>query len=67
VTNRIRDLVYRDKSRNIAGLQVADLVVSPIGRHVIGKQTNEDFRIIESKFRRPDSDDYRGPGLVVLP
>jgi hypothetical protein len=67
VTSRIRDLVYREKSRNIAGLQVADLVVSPIGRHVMGKPSNEDFRIVESKFRRLDSDDYRGPGLVVLP
>lgn len=67
VGSRIRDLVYREKSRNIAGLQIADLVVSPIGRYVLGKQSNEDFRIVESKFRRLDSDDYRGPGLVILP
>jgi hypothetical protein len=67
VSSRIRDLVYRSKSRNIAGLQIADLVVSPIGRHVIGKCPHEDFRIVESKLRRLDDGDYRGPGLVILP
>jgi hypothetical protein len=67
VSTRIKDLVYREKERNIAGLQIADLVVSPIGRHVIGKEPHEDFRIVESKFRRLDDDNYRGPGLVILP
>jgi hypothetical protein len=66
VNRRIRGLVHRRKSRNIAGLQIADLVVSPIGRHVIGKAPHDDFRIVESKFRRGD-DDYRGSGLVILP
>lgn len=51
----------------VAGLELADLVVSPIGRHVLGRPTKEDFRIVESKFRRNRSGDYRGFGLVVLP
>lgn len=66
VSARIADLLYREKSQNIAGLQLADLVVSPIGRHVIGKPGREDFRIVESKFRRVDGE-YRGRGLVILP
>lgn len=37
IEKRITDLVTRDKKKNIAGLQLADLVVSPIGRHVLGK------------------------------
>jgi len=64
---RIQDLLYREKARNIGGLQLADLVVSPIGRYVIGKMPQEDFRIVESKFRRLSGEDYRGCGLIVLP
>lgn len=50
-----------------AFLQLADLVVSPIGRFVLGKLMQQDFKIIESKFRRNRRGDYRGAGLVVLP
>lgn len=67
IRERIRGLAYREKERNIAGLQIADLAVTPIGRHLIGKPTREDFEIIESKLRRLDDDDYMGPGLVILP
>lgn len=67
IEERIADVVTRPKSSNIAGLQLADLVVSPIGRFAIGKPTKEDFAIIESKFRRRWDDEYRGYGLVVLP
>ncbi|MBM3755639.1 MAG: DUF3800 domain-containing protein [Acidobacteria bacterium] len=73
VQYRTQELSIRGKRENLAGLQLADLVVSPIGRQVIGKRTHEDFRIIESKFRtpreghrRPDPA-YAGYGLVVLP
>lgn len=67
VQARIRGLLYRKKAQNIGGLQLADLVVSPIGRHVIGKPEREDLRIVRSKFRRAKGDDYMGSGLVVLP
>lgn len=66
VSERITGLTVRAKQENLASLQLADLVVSPIGRFVLGKDTKEDFRIIESKFRRRGGD-YRGAGLVVLP
>ncbi len=55
------------KDRNIDGLQIADLIVSPIGRFVLGKKTQEDFKIIERKFRRGNSGTYNGYGLVILP
>jgi len=64
---RISDLLTRDKKKNIAGLQLADLVVSPIGRHILGKPEKEDFRIIKEKFRRDRYENYMGYGLVVLP
>ena len=44
IEKRIEDLRTQDKKKNIAGLQLADLVVSPIGRHVLGKSEQEDFR-----------------------
>lgn len=66
IERRISALNTRSKEDNIAALQLADLVVSPIGRYVLGKHTYEDWAIIESKFRRR-SGEYRGAGLVVLP
>ncbi|MGH2370028.1 MAG: DUF3800 domain-containing protein [Chloroflexota bacterium] len=66
VQQRIVGLHPRPKRENLAGLQLADLVVSPIGRFVLGKQTHEDFGILEAKFRRRKGD-YHGAGLVVLP
>jgi hypothetical protein len=67
IERRISGLVCRDKQDNVAGLQLADLVVSPIGRYVLGKVPKEDFKIVESKFRRDFKGNYTGMGLVVLP
>jgi hypothetical protein len=64
---RITGLKLSAKSENIAGLQLADLVLTPIGRYILGKAIKEDFRIIESKFRRSKSGQWKGYGLVVLP
>jgi hypothetical protein len=50
-----------------AGLQLADLVVSPIGRHVLGKPDKEDWKIVQEKFRRSPAGKIEGYGLVVLP
>jgi hypothetical protein len=66
IDRRIVALRTRDKQENIAGLQLADLVVSPIGRHILGKKSFEDWSIIETKFRRRKGT-YLGAGLVVLP
>jgi len=60
-------LNLRAKKNNIAGLQLADLVVSPIGRHILGKPDKEDWRIVEEKFRRSPQGKIDGFGLVVLP
>jgi len=68
IQKRISQLILRDKKANIAGLQLADLVVSPIGRYVIGKSPMDDWSIVESKFRRqPSQQDYIGSGLIILP
>lgn len=46
---------------------LADLVVSPIGRHILGKNRKKDFEIIEQKFRKDKDGKVGGYGLVVLP
>lgn len=66
IDERIIDLGTKEKSLDIAGLELADLVVSPIGRYVMGKPPQEDWWIVESKFRRSGTR-YQGYGLVVLP
>lgn len=67
VEQRIVALNLRAKQDNIAGLQLADLVVSPIGRHLLGKPDNDDWRIVNSKLRRSRAGRVEGYGLVVLP
>lgn len=51
IRDRVQGLTTRHKRDNVAGLQLADLIVSPIGRRVIGKPVREDYRIIEQKLR----------------
>jgi hypothetical protein len=82
IERRIMALNSRSKSENIAGLQLADLVVTPIGRFVLGKETKGDFKVIQNKFRRNNAGEWNGIqnkfrrnnagewngyGLVVLP
>lgn len=66
INARITNLHTRAKSANIAGLQLADLVVSPIGRFVVGKPDKADWTIVESKLRRRGGS-YLDAGLVILP
>lgn len=64
---RIQALSLKGKDANLAGLELADLVVTPIGRHVLGKPDKEDYAIVQRKFRRSLSGRVDGYGLVVLP
>lgn len=66
INERIDALITRPKADNISGLQLADLAVTPIGRHVLGKANHDDWRIIESKLRRRLGR-YQDAGLVILP
>jgi len=66
IRDRIAHLRLKPKGAGIAGLELADLVVSPIGRFVAGKQPREDWAIVESRLRRRKGD-YLGAGLVILP
>lgn len=67
IDERIAGLRLRGKDAGLAGLELADLIVTPIGRFLIGKEPKEDFRIVERKFRRDRHGNYRDWGLVVFP
>jgi hypothetical protein len=62
------DIRFMDKKHNSTGLQIADLVAHPTGRHVIDpNQPNRAFELIESKFRRGPNGRYNGYGLKIFP
>ncbi len=67
LTARITDLSLQHKRANLVGLQIADLIVTPAGRHVLEKPAREDWEIIQGKLRRGKGGQVLGYGLVVLP
>lgn len=67
ISEKIMDFKILPKSQAIGGLEIADFVVSPIGRKIMGKPIKDDFRVIKKKFRRDGSNKIMGHGLVVFP
>lgn len=62
------DIVFADKKTNSAGLQLADMVARPIGRHLINpQQTNRAYQILLGKFRRNKDGEINGWGLKCYP
>lgn len=66
IEDSIESLKLEHKHLNNNGLQIADLIVSPVGRYVLGKQLKKDFDIIKSKFLELSKKDDNF-GLVILP
>ena len=67
IKKRIKKFDLCPRNKNINGLQIADLVASPIGRYILGKNIKEDFRIIRHKFRTNKNGKYLGWGLIIRP
>lgn len=66
---RIVSLDLRDKKPNLAGMQLADLVITPVGRHVLGvppRPNRIHWEVVEHKMRRVGKT-YVGAGLVQRP
>jgi hypothetical protein len=62
------DIVMADKKCNSEGLQIADLVARPIGRHVLNpKQANKAYEVIEKKLAVNRRGVALGWGLKVFP
>jgi len=67
IARRIGTFELKPKSANDAGLQLADLVLSPLARWILGKRSGEDTRVVQAKLRRGPDGRWEGAGLVVLP
>ena len=60
--------IIAGKQANHCGLQLADLVARPIGRHVMNPaQANRAYAVLESKFRRSPAGRIDGWGLKCFP
>ncbi len=70
IDERIVYLTLKDKTPNIAAMHLADLVVTPIGRAILGTQPPHRYQVswevIKSKFRQVEGI-YEGHGLVIRP
>lgn len=68
VVNAITDFKFKKKKENVAGLQLIDSIITPIGRRYLNKINYYlDYEIIKSKFYRHECGRYRGYGLVIFP
>jgi uncharacterized protein DUF3800 len=62
------EIVMADKKCNSPGLQLADLIARPIGRHIMNPaQPNRAWDIIQKKVRRSPAGKMEGWGLKVFP
>jgi hypothetical protein len=60
--------IFARKDTNSSGLQLADLVARPIGRHVLDpSQPNRAYDILATKFRRNTVGNIHGFGLKCFP
>ncbi len=71
IKEKIDNFRIMAKSKNEAGLQIADLVASPIGRKILkikDKPSNEvDFDVIKNKFIKDKDGNFINYGLTILP
>lgn len=62
------EIRFMDKKHNSTGLQLADLVAHPIGRHVIKPdQPNRAYDALKPKFRAGPNGKIEGYGLKIFP
>ncbi len=69
IEEKIVGLDLKDKKPNLAGMQLADLVITPIGRYVAGRPSKAEevqWTVVERKLRRVGGN-YHGRGLVIRP
>ena len=67
ISRRVDSLVFHAKMDALAGLELADLVVSPLGRRVAGMADRPDTEVVLGKLRTGPDGSWRGAGLVTLP
>jgi len=67
IQSKFIDLSFNQKTQNIIGQQIADLVAYPIGVSILNKKReNKAFEIIKTKFHDKNGD-YMNYGLKIFP
>lgn len=67
IQSKLVDLSFNQKSQNIAGMQIADLVAYPIGKWVMDNtRENPAFEIVKKKLHQKEGR-FLGFGLKVFP
>lgn len=67
IDRAISSLNLKSKSDNMAGLEIADVVVTPIARSILQRKSRVSLDAIKGKMRRSSLGEVDGFGLVILP
>ncbi|MFH1283615.1 MAG: DUF3800 domain-containing protein [bacterium] len=68
IKETIQSFIFKKKEENVAGLQLVDVMVTPIGRRYLNKVNYYiQYDAIKKKFRKSSCGKYAGYGLVILP
>jgi hypothetical protein len=68
VAENITDFRIRKKEENIAGLQLIDSIITPVGRRYLNRRNHYiSYEEIKRKFRKHECGKYKGYGLIILP
>ena len=67
IDKKIDHLSIKTKEDRLAGLEIADAIVTPVARHVLGRKSRIDVDMLKNKMRRSHAGEVNGYGLVVLP
>jgi len=51
----------------LAGLEIADAIVTPIARRILNRKSRIDLEVIKQKMRKNHLEEITGYGLVILP
>jgi len=67
INNKIDNLSLRRKEDNLAGLEIADAIVTPIARKILNRNSRISLDVIQQKMRKNNLGEVTGYGLVILP
>ena len=61
------EVIFRCKSMNDTGLQIADLCAYPTSRHILPGPESPSFMVIQDKFRKSNRGQINGYGIKIFP
>lgn len=67
INKKIDHLSIKTKEDRLAGLEIADAIVTPIAREILGRTSRLDTKMLKNKMRKNNKGDITGYGLVILP